>query len=311
MVILGDYQGEPAILFSSALVSAAVLPRRGGKVASFFDKETQFEFLFQNPRPMYSNAKLGDDFASFEACGLDDAFPSIDRGIVEMNGRRVTYPDHGEIWSAPFQYAIEGDTARLWYKSPLFGYSYQKSFRIFDKTLSGTWKIINEGQQPFPYIWALHCLSVYRQDMRIFFPPGVEKVVNVLQSSRLGPPGSEYLFPRDKPLGVPYDFAEVPSPDSMTMEKYFVKGQVSEGMAGYQFPDEAVAVTLRYDSRVFPYLGFWVTAGGFRGDYNCALEPMTGFYDDVRIAMQNGSIKYLNPGEMLRFSIRLSFEKLY
>lgn len=310
MINVGDYQGEQAILLSSARASAAILPARGGKVASFFDKEKQFEFLFQNPRSVYSDAKTGDDFALFEACGLDDAFPSINSGIVEINGSPVAYPDHGEIWSAPFRFSIDGDIARLWYRSPLLGYSYQKSCQLFDKTLSCTWKIVNEGCQSFPYLWALHGLAVYRPDMQIVFPPGVEKVINVLQSSRLGAPESEYLFPLDTPLSSPYDFTSVPSPDSMTMEKYFVKGRVSEGIAGYRYPRESVAVMLQYDSRILPYLGFWITAGGFRGDCNCALEPMTGFYDDIRIASKNGAINYLEPGEALNFSINFSFVTL-
>lgn len=48
-----------------------------------------------------------------------------------------------------------------------------------------------------------------------------------------------------------------------------------------------------------------VSAGGFRGDYNCALEPANGYYDDIRIAHRNQSLYYLRKGKPLQFTLEL------
>lgn len=301
------WKGEPAVLLSTGEASVVVLPKRGGKIASFYNKKRDFEFLFQNPKSGYSDAAFGDLFEAFEACGFDDAFPTLIPETVMIGNNPVQYPDHGEIWSAPFDFAIHEDKVVLNYQSRLLGYSYQKQFQLVNQTLHGSWRIENQSDITFPYLWAFHCLSVYRKNMQILFPEGTEKIMNGLQSKRLGSPGSIYSFPTDMPLGARYDFNSVPQPDTDSFEKYFVYGKVSDGCIGYRFPDEQIAVQIRYDSQIFPYLGFWVTAGGFRGDFNCALEPMTSFYDSIANAEKSNTVRFLNPGEAIHFDIDISF----
>lgn len=63
---------------------------------------------------------------------------------------------------------------------------------------------------------------------------------------------------------------------------------------------------LHYDVKKLPYLGVWVTAGGFEGDYNCALEPSDGFYDSVRKAGENGRLPVLASGAAADFGFAVS-----
>ena len=48
--------------------------------------------------------------------------------------------------------------------------------------------------------------------------------------------------------------------------------------------DNGDKIIYRYDADKVPYLGVWKTQGGYRGDYNIALEPCTGVYDDLYVA---------------------------
>jgi galactose mutarotase-like enzyme len=307
MISKTSWNGEQAVLLSSDTSSAVILPKRGGKIASFYNKKKNFEFLFQNPKSGYTDAAIGDSFEDFEACGFDDAFPTLIPETVMIDGNPVHYPDHGEIWSAPFDLTMHGEKAILNYQSNLLGYTYQKQFQLSDQTLHGSWRIENQSDIAFPYLWAFHCLSVYRKNMQILFPKGTEKIMNGLHSKRLGNPGAIYTFPEDTPFGIGYDFTRVPQPESESYEKYFVWGKVREGRIGYRFPDEQTAIQIQYDPQIFPYLGFWVTAGGFRGDYNCALEPMTSFYDSVANAEKSATLRFLNPGESIHFDIDITF----
>ena len=63
-----------------------------------------------------------------------------------------------------------------------------------------------------------------------------------------------------------------------------------------------------YDAQALPYLGVWITAGGYRGDCNCALEPSTGFYDGISRARENGSLKVIKPGEIFSFTLEICLE---
>lgn len=67
---------------------------------------------------------------------------------------------------------------------------------------------------------------------------------------------------------------------------------------------------LKYDARKLPYLGVWITAGGFRGDYNCALEPSSGYYDDIRTARENGTAYMLKKDEPMIFDLEVILEEL-
>ena len=78
-------------------IKVTILPELGGKFASIYSKETNFELLFQNKDEEYRIPELGDDFAAYDASGFDDAFPNIDPERKVVEGRKIHYPDHGEI----------------------------------------------------------------------------------------------------------------------------------------------------------------------------------------------------------------------
>jgi hypothetical protein len=64
-----------------------------------------------------------------------------------------------------------------------------------------------------------------------------------------------------------------------------------------------------YDANKLPYLGFWRTLGGFRGDYNCALEPSNGFYDSIAKAQENKTCPILESGEVFSFQLHMQLKE--
>ena len=167
----------------------------------------------------------------------------------------------------------------------------------------GEWSIRNDSGYPLPCIWTSHFLAVYRESMRVIFPRGTRRVRNALLSDRLGAPDIVYDFPVAETALGRIDFTRVPPAPAKTMEKIYVEGPVGEGLAGYDYPDENASLRFRYDPAALPYLGFWITVGAFRGDYNCALEPTNGFYDKISTARRFGRLKTIAPGETFTFGI--------
>lgn len=296
--------GEPAWELNSERLTCIVFPGHGGKVLSLKSRETGFELLFQNPRKDFKKAEPGSPFEEFEACGFDDAFPSIDPGFVTTGGQEVAYPDHGEIWSAGFDCLTDGEGLCLSYQSKILPYRYEKRLSLRGDTLHCSYRIENLGRDDFPCIWACHCLVVYMPDMRLVYPAGTREIEVVLDSGRLGPAGTVHQFSRS-PEPDAWDFTRVPGAEPEGMEKYYVRGEVKEGKCGFIYPSAGMAADLEYDEKELPYLGFWITTGGYRGDQNCAFEPASGYYDSIGTAAANERLRVLQPGEVMAFDLKI------
>lgn len=309
MVRQEKFLNEKALIAENAVLKIICLPEFGGKLVSLFDKVKQKEFLFQNPNSTFTHAETGSDFSDFEACGLDDAFPSIDAGHVLVGDRLVSYPDHGEIWSSSFIDTNKGNMISLSYNSSLLPYSYVKNYSLNEEGLSISYKIKNTGQVSFPYIWTLHCLLTHEEGMGLIFPKDTREVVIAFPSPRFGPQGTIHPFPiASGPGAKDIDFRKIDSPNAPCMEKFYINHKVSEGLCGVRYPQSGTVLWFEYDKDKMPYLGFWNTQGGYRGDFNCALEPTNGFYDSIERAMQNAACPKLFPDEEFTFSIGIRLE---
>lgn len=250
------------------------MPEHGGKISSVFMKQKGFELLFQNPKEAYRQAELYAPFEAFEACGFDDAFPTVDACDVTVGGKAVRYPDHGEIWSAKMECKMEGAGVTLSYDSKILPCHYEKRVSLNENSVVCRYRIINTGEDAFPYLWVCHCLVNLRPNMKLILPETHAARETVFSGER--------------------------------MEKWYYSSPVDEGICGYDYPEQGVRALISYDPGKLPYLGFWMTEGGFRGDRNCALEPATGYYDSIPIALKNRACSVLNPKEAVEFELTIS-----
>lgn len=303
------FKGIDAVKLENDFLKVLVLPKIGGKIASIYRKDKDFELLFQNKSDEYKKAKLGDNFADFDASGFDDAFPTIDKCTVSYEGKDIIYPDHGEIWSSSFDYEILDDKVKLWFDSSILPYHYEKTIHIENETLKVHYKIKNTGSKEFPCIWTMHCLVNCEEDMTLNFPEGTNKVINAQKSNNLGNAGVIHPYPITKAVnGNVYRLDRILPQESKNTEKYYADGKVNSGICSIYYPSHDVAYEVKFDKEKLPYLGFWVTEGGFRGDYNCAFEPTNGFFDNIDIAKRNNKLFYLNGGDMLEFNIEIALK---
>lgn len=301
------FLGSEAWKLQNDALCAIILPGHGGKVASLVLRHKGFELLFQNPKPGFSKARCGDDFSRFEACGFDEAFPTVDPCTVTVEGQPVAYPDHGELWSAAFTARPDGDALELTFTSPLLGYRYCKRFSLEGNRLVCRYRIENPTARDFPALWVCHCLVRAEPDLCIELPPEVQQVENVFDQPLLGPAGQRLSYPMaDGPAG-PMDLRRMPA-DGML--KFYADGPVGAGWCRYRYPRSGVTATLRYDPAALPYLGFWATAGGYRGDVNCALEPTNGYYDNIPMARQRGACPILKAGACWDFPLEIELAEL-
>ena len=299
-----EHKGLKAAVLENDIVKVIVLPMRGGKTASILYKPKGFELLAQ-PKGEYPPLIHGMDFSKGDASGFDDAFPSIDRETVMVDGKKVIYPDHGDIWTMPMAAAIGDNGILLDGESGILPYRYHKEVRLDGDKVYYHYAITNDGIVSFPCLWACHGLLRYEPDMRLSYPLGRRYAQNTLSSPELGEVG--VLHPL---TDGSYDFSSVPQKESHTMVKYYLQGRCIEGRCGIIYPTQGMACDIEFDHQKLPYLGIWLTAGGYRGEYNCAFEPATGYYDSVSKAAENGTAVTLSPGQTVSFSLSYKLSDL-
>ncbi len=302
------FKGLDALKIENDKLSVIVIPELGGKIASVIKKNKNFEYYFQHKKEIFLKPKLNSNFAEFDASGFDDCFPTVDSCSVGINGKMLNYPDHGEVWSKVMTYEIAGNILKLSCISEILSYTYEKCITLEDETLLLNYKINNTGSESFPCIWTMHGLLNCEEDMEIFLPPGTESVANVQPGEIFGEPGKVYSYPlavlKD---GNIYHLNKIKPEDSHKTEKFYVNGDITIGECGVYYPSKDLNCKICFNPEELPYLGLWITEGGFRGDYNLALEPSNGFYDSIDIAAKNNKLKRLNSGDLLEFNCKIKF----
>lgn len=296
------------LVLENELLAVTILPELGGKVASFCYKPLDFELAAQSPDGSYRlpEESVHAPFGKYDASGLDDAFPNIDAAVWEYDGRTLDYPDHGEIWSSVF--AVEDqdeNSVRLVFDSERFGYHYEKTLRLVEDQLILDYRIVNSTDKKLPCIWTFHGLMHYEEDMKLILPEDITEFRNVTDSDVLGKDG--LMYQKENPV---WDFTKVPAKHPQTSMKFYGADRSSTGKCGLEYPSQNVRCRMNYDADKLPWFGVWITAGGFRGDYNLAMEPTNGYYDDILRADKNDSLCVLEPGEVLEFSLKIKMEQM-
>lgn len=303
------YNGLKAYRLENEKIEVVVIPELGGKIASLKRKRNQIELLFQ-PKNPYSKPSVFDDFSLFQPSGIDDCFPSIDEEKLEINGERLHYPDHGEIWTSRMSESLENtsdEALNLVYESDLFQYRYEKSIHLEADGLVLSYKITNLGVKDFYCFYTFHGLFRYESDLQIEYPKDTAEILNVLEHKVLGKVGATHPFP----VTENYDFRKLGLNEEPDMTKYYVNHKIQDVTCAIVYPKLTTKVNLQYDAEKLPYLGVWITRGGFQGDYNLALEPSSGFYDSIGKARSNHKLNCLQPNESFDFEHKITLSDVF
>jgi len=272
-IIYDQFSNANAIVMENDVLRTVILPEFGGKIASLFHKDRQFELLFQNPKPLFKVAPFGASFAEYEACGFDDAFPTVNEEMVKIDAHSILYPDHGEVWTTNMEVKHTNCWVEMAFESLILPYYFQKRVMLEQDELRVCYKIQNTGDFDFPYVFLVHCLVNTREGMELILPQNT------------GAKGWQT--------------------NGNLMSKWYLAGSVSEGKCGYYFPNEKMRALFAYPPERLPYLGYWITRGGFRGDHNCALEPASAYFDAVSIAREHHRESILHAGETVSFVLSI------
>lgn len=298
------YRGLDVVLLENELLRIIVLPQLGGKIWSLIDKRRDHDLLWHNPRVAPRVAPFGASYDDWFAGGWDELFPND--AAVEINGDR--YPDHGELWSLPWDVAVlehtrDEVTIALRWAGVVTPTRYEKrlTLRAHEPLLHITAQISNEGQQPLDFLWKLHPALALPKRGRIDLPVSRVMIDSGFQA-RLGAVTS-FTWPHaTADDGSSVDMRLVPPFESQSCDFYYAV-DLPEGWCALTNVDAQAGFGLVFDKDVFRTVWVFGAYGGWRGLYTAILEPCTGYPYRLDEAIAQGTASRLGPGEALTTEI--------
>ncbi|WP_051326443.1 DUF4432 family protein [Aliagarivorans taiwanensis] len=316
-VCSSHYKGLPSIVLENARLRAEWLPECVAKLASLVLKHHQapLELLSQSSLQKLQLPSLGACFADYDTSGFDECFPTIEECqlVSESAQGNVTrlMPDHGEVWAMPWQVeTLSRQALRFSVYSASFGYTLSKTLILDEQGLRSEYCVELDSDAPaLPYIWTPHALFAVHPDTELLIPAHMDSIYNVFGGSEyLGEFAAIHRYPllarNDQ---APLDLSLIEPQQAGNCEKYYFNSPLQAGDS-FGFRNRYCEVEMRVDHQQIPYLGVWKNQGGFKGEYNFALEPCSGIYDSTARAHERGTCKVLQPGERTtwRFDIAIS-----
>lgn len=302
------FRGRKALAIKTQEIEAVFFTEFGAKLVSLKNLVTGYEFLWQgcqdiHPKPEYDSLYIDNDL-----CGGDDMFPSINETFYPSfpwKGSRC--PDHGELWSLPWEHSIENDS--ICFKTHGIRFPYQFRRKVFFSSslcLRFNYSVKNMSPFSFSCIWAFHPLFNIENGTKIILPEGVASVINTFNlNNLLGNVGSVHIWPEtiDK-KGRKYCLDSF-KPDSGVCEKFYVLNDLTEGWVALESQEIKESLRINFPLEKVPYLGIWKNEGGLLNQNNVALEPATGRYDDLWVSNMWQNKTIIEPNQTLEFWLEI------
>jgi galactose mutarotase-like enzyme len=290
-----DWRGEPAKRLTTNELDVIVLPRRGAKIASLRHLPTGREWLEHPDGALRSRPEYGSAFTDADMFGWDEMVPTIIGGLYpggEYHGALL--PDHGEVWTLPWETRRDGDALVCRTTGRVLPYKLSRTMRVGGSRLTLDYELAASGSAPLWLLWAAHPQFVVEaRGTRVVLPPQVREVTDVT--------------PGRTPEIIPW-----PSPDAASVlglakgigRKLYLLPDAEVGTAALIDTDGAW-LRLTWDPTPVPYLGIWLDNVAYARHQVIALEPATGYYDDLTLAVSNQRVPQIHPGRSLRWSVEV------
>ncbi len=302
----GMYKNMECAILENDNLRVKVL-KQGGKIISVCSKQSGREFFYQTEGKEYRLSPYDGRFLDGEFSGFDDMFPTIDRCIYpEYPFEGSVMPDHGEVWTLPWDIRKEEEKITLKVHGIRLPYILEKHIYLDKNTVKISYSVKNAAAYGFYFLWAAHPLIRCSEKTKLIIP-GAEKIINMMNdSTRLGRYGTIHNWPVTVTSKKEnYDMSCIGKKELKLCEKYYIYNQIPAGHLTIE--DSEWSVNFEYDVEKVPYLGVWVNEGGYAGQYNVALEPCTAPYDDLNLAVKMRRAPVLGAGEEYNWELNLTF----
>lgn len=316
-VTISQYQsdGLGRIRLENDNLALEFIPELGGKMSKLIslDEDRQFLLESQLPGGHYKKASYGDDFEIFDTSGFDECFPTVSPSTINVEKERkshsIEFPDHGELWSRPWQAHIDDSRLILSIDGVHADYQFEKIVELRQQSVNITYRLKNNDEFSLPFIWSSHPLLKLSPNSEILTAPIKEVMVNWASDESIGTFGDVIGWPQITVGEESKDFSKVPDKSFGVTAKLF-SGPLSHGFAALYRADWDKTLSFEFDAKQVPYLGLWTCYGGWPNDgrekhFTLGLEPATGRPDALHEAISRGECPMVAAGESREWSLRL------
>ena len=308
----GDGPALRLVQLDNGVVEVAFLPELGGKMISLRRRATGREFLLGIPEPgrVYRRPGASAAFADFDTSGFDECLPTV--AACRYPGSEFAdawLPDHGELWSVPWQHQIEGEQLTLTVAGRALPFVLTRRVRLEGASVEIDYELANQSDSAFQFLWSAHPLLRVEEGARVVLPESVrELLVEGSKGERLGRPGELCGWPlATLGNGERVDLSLIQSPAAGHADKLFTP-RLETGQCELRFPRSNEGIRFRFDPRQTPYVGLWLCQGGWPrvpGHFTVALEPCSGRPDSLAAASARGECRTLPPLGHARWTLSI------
>jgi hypothetical protein len=299
------FHGLNAIVLENTLLRVILLPQLGGKIWQITYKPSDRDLLWQHPRLTPRIVPFHAVYDDVFCGGWDELFPND--LAEEINGERL--PDHGEVWTLPWNVAIERDTGdevvlHLSVETPISVVRVEKwiTLRDGEAKLRLRYQLSALGSHHQPFLWKLHAAMALSRDSRIDLP------AQAMYVEDFGPPrtnatGVTYTWPYlADAQGIEHDMRHT-LPASARVNEFQYATELTAGWCALTHPHERLGFGLAFDRRVLPSCWLFATYGGWRNLSTVVLEPCTGYPISLAEGVQNGTHQVLHGGDTINCDV--------
>ncbi len=310
-ILKGSYKDKNAVILENEELRLTLVPESGGKMASLVYQPDDKELLWQNPEEKFQAVEYGQSFAEGEAAGFDDMFPNINECFYPDNPWKGTaLPDHGEVWSLPWESRIRKDCVELEVSGIRLPYRLKKTLSLRDSMVRIAYRLENPTPFPMTFVYATHPLFNVDQGDFLRIPAGMNRVVNAVPSKMLPAYGKEYAYPETLAGGEALIDLSTVNPKNDSYLKYYFSDANPEGWCSLRREKAGLEIRMDYSQEVLPFLGIWINEGGWGDQYNLALEPASAPMDDPVAARSWGHESFIDVNSVLEWQIDIDIFRI-
>lgn len=263
-------------------IELAVVPELGARMISLKNLRTGREWMWHPPGgPKLFRNRRGDDFSRGPLVGMDECLPTI--APCSWQGRAL--PDHGEVWSVPWnvdEAAWEAGELRTTIRLAISPLEFERVIELRGHEVWLSYRLSNLGPEGELYLWAMHPLLRLVDGDQLQLPA----------STRAQLDSGEWI-----------DAVDLVQPAGQCV-KVFAR-PVHVGCAGVYNRVSGDYLEFVWDPKENDTLGLWLTRGGWHGHHHLALEPTNSAHDALTLAAEGGCCGVVDAGGSVTWDIRL------
>ena len=297
------YHGFRALVVENRHLRLVILPELGGKLWSLVYKPADREIFWHNPRMAPRPAPYGAAYDDWFCGGWDELFPND----APTSFAGDVYPDHGEWWSMPFEWAIttcHADEITIHFRRAgvVTDTCVDRwiTLRADSPTFTTRYRIHNAGPQALDFLWKLHPALAISPDARIDLPACTVRPEAAF-NDRLDKQPFAWPMARGA-QGEAVDMRVVPGKEAATCDFYYAT-DLAAGWCALTDSATGVGFGLAFDPAVFRSVWVFGAYGGWRGHYTTILEPCTGYPYQLEEAVAQRTASRLAPGATLETTV--------